>query len=233
MYIRFYYTEHMSRRRYLEGDKQKILALIREGVSYSKIQRDFGVPKSTLSYWVSSQGTVRDTSKQKAHLELARAASAASLRAKKVARLNLAVKSAQEIGAALSIEQTEIGKSLLAMLYWAEGGKQDGNMKFTNTDPDLVYLFLELLRKHYQIDESRLHVALLVHPYHNQGEVIDFWSDKLKINKSQFWKVYIKPRSGLRKEYRRNFYGICNVHYASCAIQRELIALGKYLAANI
>lgn len=223
----------MSRRRYGESEKQTILNLIEEGASYGQLQKRFGVPKSTLSHWVSTKGIVINKSKQLEHLKSSRAAAATVLRARKEERLKLATTSAKELGACLQIQNAEIGKALLAMLYWAEGGKQDGNMKFTNTDPELVYLFLQLLRLHYRLDESRLHIALLVHSYHNQEEVIDFWSQKLNIPKSQFWKVYIKPRSGKREHYRRNFYGICNVHYSSSAIQRELLALGKYLAANI
>jgi hypothetical protein len=112
------------------------------------------------------------------------------------------------------------------MLYWAEGGKTEGNMKFTNTDSDLVLVFLTLLRRAYPIDEARVRIGLQIHNYHDKREVVSFWSRKLNVPESQFWKPYLKPR-GKGKKYRQNFAGICNVHYSSSAIQLELMSIAR------
>ncbi len=140
---------------------------------------------------------------------------------------------ARKVAARVPILQEAVGKALLAMLYWAEGGKTDGAMKFTNTDPELILMFVSLLRKYYEIDERRLRVGLLVHYYHNRSKTRQFWSEKLQIPEAQFWKIYLKPRSGKKKNYKRNFYGICNLHYSSSAIQRELIALGGEISSRV
>jgi hypothetical protein len=219
----------MSKIRHTKDTHRRALELVGKGITYEAIREKLGVPKSTLSVWVSTRGKKPDRTKQIAHLKRARKLATATLSFQKSQRILQAITSAEQTARILLIEKIEINKSLLAMLYWAEGGKQEGNMKFTNTDADLVQLFLSLLRKSYRIEEARLRVALQIHSYHDKNEAISFWSRKLRIPKNQFWKPYLKPRSG-RREYRRNFHGICNLHYASTPIQRELLALGKTLA---
>lgn len=173
-------------------------------------------------------GKKPDRTRQLAHLNVARIAAAEAVRRAKSSRIAQANLTAINLARELPINKEEIGKSLLAMLYWAEGGKQDGNMKFTNTDPDLMLFFITLLRKQYPTEEKRFRVALQLHSYHRSKEEVNFWSKILNIPISQFWKIYRKPRGG-RRTYRRNSHGICNIHYASSAIQRELLALGREL----
>ncbi len=212
--------------------REAVLLLGKSGASYSDIQKKFAVPKSTLSTWFSKAGMVQDRTKQLEHLTRARLLSAQAKHLQKAARVETANEAATEIAASLPLHRQDVGRALLAMLYWAEGGKQDGNMKFTNTDPVLARLFLSLLRRFFDIDEKRLRVAIHVHSYHDQDKVLSFWSKQLNIPKSQFWKIYVKKRSEDR-EYRRNFMGICHVHYASSAIQRELLALGRAIADQV
>lgn len=219
--------------RYPEETKRRVLELGSLGNTYAQIQKKYPVPKSTLSFWFSRAGKKQNRTRQLAHLRLARAASAKSKNKQKAARVKEAMEIARGIAVHVPIYEETFGKSLLAMLYWGEGGKTDCNMKFTNTDPELVSLFASLLRIHYPIDETRFRIGLQIHSYHDPKKILDFWSRKLGIPTSQFWKIYLKPRSGKKKEYRRNFYGICNLHYASSAIQRELIALGKEISLRV
>lgn len=223
----------MAGTRYPEETKKRVLELGALGKTYAQIQKKYPVPKSTLSYWFSRVGKKQDRTRQLAHLSLARIASAKVKNQQKASRIKEADDAARRIAARVPILQEAVGKALLAMLYWAEGGKTDGAMKFTNTDPELILLFISLLRENYEINESRLRVGLLVHYYHNRNQTRQFWSEKLQIPATQFWKIYLKPRSGKKKNYKRNFYGICNLHYSSSAIQRELIALGKEISIQV
>ncbi|MBI5405646.1 hypothetical protein HY972_01230 [Candidatus Kaiserbacteria bacterium] len=223
----------MAGTRYPEETKKRVLELGALGNTYAQIQKKYPIPKSTLSYWFSRAGKKQDRTQQLAHLRLARIASIAAKNRQKASRIKEAEGAAKQVATRVPILQEAVGKALLAMLYWAEGGKTDGSMKFTNTDPELMLIFISLLRKHYKINESRLRVGLLVHYYHNRSQTRQFWSEKLHIPTTQFWKIYLKPRSGKKRNYKRNFYGICNLHYSSSAIQRELIALGKEISLQV
>lgn len=219
--------------RYPEETKKRVLELGALGNTYAQIQKKYPVPKSTLSFWFSRAGRKQDRTKQLDHLRIARIASTKAKNRQKALRIKEAEDTARQVASCVPISQEAVGKALLAMLYWAEGGKTDGGMKFTNTDPELISMFVSLLRKYYKIDESRLRVGLLVHYYHNRSQTRQFWSEKLQIPATQFWKIYLKPRSGKKRNYKRNYYGICNIHYSSSAIQRELIALGKEISLQV
>lgn len=223
----------MAGSRYSEETKRQVLNLGALGNTYAQIQKKYSVPKSTLSYWFSKAGKKQDRVRQLAHLRIARIASIKANNLQKKLRIIEAEDIAKRVANRVPILQEAVGKALLAMLYWAEGGKTDGSVKFTNTDPELILLFISLLRRYYTIDESRLRIGLLVHHYHHRSQTRQFWSEKLQIPATQFWKIYLKPRSGKRRSYKRNFYGICNLHYSSSAIQRELVALGKEISLRV
>ncbi len=218
--------------RWSDEVKSEAMALLRKKVPYSEICTRLGVPKSTLSLWATREAIPRDPERQLRHLRSARKLAVVTIRRKRLERIANAEISAKKVADALNLRDMNLDKALLAMLYWAEGGKQEGNLKFTNTDADLALLFLTLLRRAYSIDESRIRIALQIHETHIQAKVLTFWSKKLGVPKSQFWKPYVKPR-GTGKNYRENFAGICNVHYASSAIQRELIALGREIGRTL
>lgn len=219
--------------RYPKETIKRVLELGALGNTYAQIQKKYPVPKSTLSFWFSRVGKKQDRSRQLDHLRIARAASIKTKNRQKELRIKEAEDTARRVATRVPVAQEAVGKALLAMLYWAEGGKTGSGMKFTNTDPELISMFVSLLRKYYDIDESRLRIGLLVHYYHNRSQTRQFWSEKLRIPVAQFWKIYLKPRSGKKRSYKRNYYGICNLHYSSSAIQRELIALGKEISLQV
>ena len=123
-------------------------------------------------------------------------------------------------------------KSMLSMLYWAEGSKGRGQIVFANTDPKLALLFLTMLRKVYRIDESKLRVRLHLHSYHNVDQSTKFWSDLLKISESKFGKIYIKERSKTKK-FRENFAGICFIKYYSENLRFEILEVADQIAKKI
>ena len=113
-----------------------------------------------------------------------------------------------------------VQKTILAMLYWAEGQKipeLSTCVKFVNTDPRMILLFITLLRNCYEIERK-------------------FWSGLLGVDESQFGKIYVKPRSRTKK-FRRNFAGICFVIYYSVDLRREIVGtgynVGKAIAGEV
>ncbi len=61
-----------------------------------------------------------------------------------------------------TLQDMEFSKEILliicAMIYWCEGGKSERDaVYFTNSDPDLISLFLRLLRKSFNLDELQNH----------------------------------------------------------------------------
>lgn len=220
--------------RHASETKEAVLALVKSGKTYAEIQSEFPIPKSTISTWVKNEGIVHDRTKQLEHLKKARAKAVEIIHKNKTERRALDAERARQELFALPLENISVQKSLLAMLYWAEGTKGESSaLVFVNTDPLLVQLYIWLLRNCYEIEEHRLRVRVHVGYWHDHSEVIKFWSELLKVPGSQFGKIYVKKRStSTQKKFRKNYRGICSVIYGNESIRQELLMLGRLIAEN-
>lgn len=117
---------------------------------------------------------------------------------------------------------------LLGIYYWCEGNKSPKDVVvFTNSDPYVIKAFIHLLRKSFEIDESRFRVSLHLHSYHNVDKELLFWSKTTTIPLSQFFKPYKKGNTGKRK--REGYRGCAQVKYYDIEVARMLLALGRLL----
>lgn len=201
------------------------------GKTYKEITDKLGIPKSTLSTWFGKQikGPF-DRKAQLAHLERIRPLALEAKRKDKEKQLRILKEKIDKEIKTFPLNDIGLYKSMLAMLYWAEGSKHEkvGGLKFANTDPRLLQLYMALLRKCYNINEERFRLRLHLHYYHRIKPTKRFWSEMLQIPLSQFNSTYIKKRSR-RKRFRKNFMGICFVYYFSGDIRKDLMELAYKL----
>lgn len=224
---------------YSEQDKGNVKRMILEGKSYKEITDSLGVPKSTISTWFGNTlKRPRTRSEMLNHLKIIRKLAVVKIKNKwkRINQLEDELISRKITEETLSYPLNNPGfyKSMLAMLYWAEGSKYKGvyGLGFVNTDPILMRFYLTLLRKCYVLDERRLKVRVHVHYYHSIKKVKVFWSKLLNIPIDQFGKIYIKKRSKT-KRFRKNFMGICFINYYDSKIRKELMEIVKKLSVSI
>ena len=224
---------------YKKSEKDQAKKMLSSGASYSAVYKTLGIPKSTLSTWFSnSMGRPWTKDKTNKHLSKIRTKAIRVIKEKyQKIREAETVQIEHKVKEYLKYFPTDnpiIHKTLLAMLYWAEGSKgaRSSGLKFVNTDPDLALLYLNLLRGCYRINEEKISIGLHVHYYHNIGKTKSFWSRLLKVPIIQFNKVYIKKRSQ-NKRFRKNFVGICSIYCPGSSIRRELLMLGLALAKSM
>lgn len=229
----------MRGKTYSKKEKEKVKQLILEGKSYNEITRLLGVPKSTISTWFGK--TIRkpwDRKTMLEHLVNIRKLAAVALRnkwkKKQEEEAQLIKEKVRKELVNYPLENIGFYKSMLTMLYWAEGSryKKVCGLKFANTDPNLARLYTTLLRTCYNIDEKKFRIGLYVHYYHSIKKTKNFWSKTLNIPLTQFNKVYVKKRSKT-KRFRKNFAGICFIYYGDSIIRKELLQLGSSLGKLI
>ncbi len=203
------------------------------GKSYSYITRKLGVPKSTLSTWFNPKYKDIFRTRQKEHLKKARKFAIAALKKRNALRTTMITNNVRKELKDYPIGSTVYMKTILAMLYWAEGAKfkNGGGLTIVNTDPDLLSLYISLLRKCFVIDENKFWIRLHIHHYHDKNECLRFWSRILKVPLRRFAEPHIKPRSKTKK-FRENFMGICSVYNNGGNARRELLELGRQLARH-
>lgn len=99
------------------------------------------------------------------------------------------------------------------MLYWGEGYKSEraSFVDFANSDPSMVKVFVNFLRKIYKLNESKFRVLLYCYADQNVPNLIRFWSELTGIPKKQFTKPYV--RKDFRGDKRKMPYGLVHIRY--------------------
>lgn len=208
--------------------KGKARALRKEGLSYGELTKKLGVSKSTLHSWIYDLRRPKYITDElrRRHLEEIRPLANAAVKRKREREIEIIIQKAKkEVQSWNFLNSIQVQKAFLSLLYWAEGQKlpeRGAPLKFANTDPRLVLLYLTLLRNCYKIDVGRIKVKLYIHWYHKSREVKEFWKRLLDVKDEQFSKIYRKKRSKT-KRFRKNYMGICFVLYQSVDLRQEIV----------
>lgn len=116
------------------------------------------------------------------------------------------------------------------MLYWAEGYKSKNAdwVDLANSDPKMIKVFMNFLRKIYEVDERKFRVLLYCYADQDVRKLINFWSGLTGVPSRQFIKPYI--RKDFKKNGRKMEHGMIHIRY----IDKKLLLdikdrIGKYV----
>ncbi len=209
-------------------DKKEMVIRSRvRGYSIAEISSRFCVSKSTASLWVkdikvSEIGLKRIENR----ILLSRMQSYATNHGKKLNRISKANIEANKLLNKVQINNS-LSLSLLAIMYWCEGSKEDRSIRFTNSDPNLIRMFLRIMRENFQIDEKRITISLHIHDYHDEQQTINFWSKITSVPAIQFNKVFLKKSD---HDYQKTGYkGCIRINYHDEYITRVILLFAKKL----
>src|SRR4029078_11220142 len=82
------------------------------------------------------------------------------------------------------------------MLDWAEGEKWRNSARMSNSDPELLALFADLLRQHFGVRDEQISIYcnLFADDIATQSEIERFWLDRLRLPKTSLRKS-VEPAS--------------------------------------
>lgn len=196
----------------------QIISLRKSGISIPKIAQNLKLPKSTV--WRYVQG-VELTKQQKEALLRAQGGSAQ----RRLLRESAAANEADQI--LLSSFQTRFAPCVLSSLYWAEGTKS--SFVFTNTDADMIRVFLHILRSHFNVSDDRLQVMVRLGSTFSSDKEIRYWSQVVGIPCS-------KIRLNVNAKYNRTTtkHGLCRITVAKGGqLLKTVLSLNKKLTKLI
>ena len=140
----------------------------------------------------------------------------------------------------LSQEEREL-KIAGIMLYWAEGGKEvkyNGQSRatsanFTNSDPEMIKLFLKFLREICGVNEQRLRVHLYCYANQDVDCLKKYWQEITNIPLTQFIKPYVRQDFLLEKKDKMK-YGLIHVVYSDKKLFLQIMDwIKEYLKESI
>lgn len=125
------------------------------------------------------------------------------------------------------------GNLLIAalMLYMGEGTKNGPTVDFVNSDIRILRVFIKFLREICVVDERKIRIYLYCFSDQNPQELIDFWSEQLSVDQSQFTKPYIRTCYG--KNTRRMSHGVVHIRYNDKRLLEKILNLCEELSYKL
>jgi len=174
----------------IERDKARELRA--KGLSINEIVERLGFAKGSVSLWVRD---IELTTQQKQRLskkgfsrktiELRRAN---RLRNERLKREKIVSTAKQDVPMITPEQLWLIG----VMLYWAEGGKTQRTVRFSNGDPEMIEIMMTFFRLVCKVPESKFRGYIHIHPHLDNILAEKHWSQISGIPTSQFFKTYRK-----------------------------------------
>jgi transposase len=196
-----------------EEERLCALTLRANGASLRTIAAHLGLSVSTASAWTCS---VQLTEEQRRRLfvhEASRQKALAVLKKKYLDHQNDLESDAR----ARFIRNVRSGEFLLGLgLYWAEGAKspQESRVSFTNTDTQMLRVFLQWARKYLHVTADELVVRLHLHigHMHRERQIVNFWHKTLGVPAGAFRRT-IWIHAPWKREYENDvqYHGVLTV----------------------
>lgn len=213
---------------------QQCVNLRKKGFSYSEIQREVSVAKSTLQNWLTLAGLTFTKEHLEIQLNKRLSNKAVAVEASRITRIKKAEK---EIEIFVQQYKKYLEDPMFVagiMIYEAEGAKK-GNSRFSNSDYRLVQLFVNFTEKYFLVNKAKnMNFRLYIHEArkNNLIEIKQFWSDKLQISKEDI-KVSWKKNIIKHRRFNFDYKGQLSLTIIGIPLlTRKLLALSSIILSN-
>lgn len=94
------------------------------------------------------------------------------------------------------------------ILYWCEGtnyirkDKTDGTLAFTNTNAEMLKIWLKFLFEVCNLNRSKVRIRLYIHKNQNSQHLKKYWSKILKVPVSNFENVSYTKKDSVKSGYK-------------------------------
>jgi hypothetical protein len=198
------------------SEQQRARELRAEAWTLADIAAELGVSKSSVSLWVRNvEFTPRPRNRghpsMKPHPHHVR----------KLAEIERCHRDGIELIGQLSEREFLV---LGLALYAGEGGKTDGEVRFANSDPRMILVFITWLRRFFEVDEARLRMRLYLHADLDVDAAVRFWSALTGVPPEQFGRPYrAVPDPTIRRN--RHVNGCPAISYGCSLTHRRIIGM--------
>lgn len=193
----------------------RIKFLRSRGYSVPEISREVNTSKTTVLRYIKGVEILPEYISQWAGKR-------GGSRKRMVLKIEEALENAESLVGALTEKEKLL---ILSALYWAEGNKKD--FILTNTDPDLIRVFVNILRQELKLKDDQIRVSIRVYEDLDQEKSLNFWSQIVGIPKEKFLSVNVL--SGKKKGKLE--YGMCRVRVIKGGdLLKKVLGINKVIA---
>ncbi|MCX6718244.1 MAG: helix-turn-helix domain-containing protein [Candidatus Staskawiczbacteria bacterium] len=170
--------------------KGKAINYRKKGYSYNMISQKIGVNKSTLSNWLNKIPFSPNE-------EVLRRIGSAKLKS----ALFKHTQKIEEIAEMKNLAEKDLGKItkrdfwfLGIGLYSGEGSKSNEQIRFSNSNPEMIKIAVIWFKKICNLKNKNLNPFVHLYPDNDIEETLNYWSKVTGIPKKQFGKTYVDKR---------------------------------------
>ena len=217
----------------LIGSVQKLRS---EGKTYSEIMRELNIhiSKSTISSWCQKivlPKWYKDKVEELNHKNFSKAQQMAwaSNKIKRERFLQVLLFNNKHLVSRL--QDKDILKMLLAMLYLGEGAKwrSHSGLMLGSSDPDIIKLYMLLLNLCYGIKAETLKCRISYRADQDIKYLENYWSRVTSIPLTNFYKTKPDARTIGKPTKKKDYKGVCVLTCGGSHIQLELEAIPKLI----
>lgn len=212
--------------------RQNARKLRSEGYSLKEIAEKLKLSKGSVSVWVrdielSLQQRQRLTSKNQS-LEIVERRRATRLK-NELTKREVIIKSAEKQVPKLSKKELWL---IGTMLYWAEGGKTKGIVRFSNSDPNMITTMMVFFRSICNVSENNFRGYIHIHPHLDHLAAEDYWSKISGIRKEHFYKTYRKAPASSQSKHNNLPYGTFDIYICDTKLLLTITGWAKGIFGN-
>ncbi len=212
--------------------KDEALSLRKRGFSITLIEKQLGIPRSTLSGWF--KGIILSAKYAKilqdnklTSLTKNRSLAVTWHNKQKENRLLEAQNNANTILDSIDFNNNTYIKIFLAALYMGEGSKKKPETSMGNSDPYILRFYIKSLIKLYIVKRENIKFELHLRADQNGEEMKKYWAKELDLLAKNCTSISYDKRTFGQKTYE-TYKGVCLIRSgAPVAIQRELVYLSR------
>ena len=204
----------------MESKKIKEMCdLYRTGLSMMMVSEKLDIPHSTVSYYLKKKNIARRNPSEAGYLS----------------HLHRFGRKSYKVRDKLTPEEENL-RIAGTMLYWAEGYKKNNTsaVAFSNSDPEMIKVFLKFLRIICNVQEKRLRALLFLFKDQDEELFRRYWSKITNIPINQFNMSYIRnSRSDIGTYKRKSKYGTLLLRYADKKLLQQILHwIDEYASLN-
>lgn len=216
----------------LRKERRLAIKLRLQGKSYSEIRKKIKASKSSISLWLQNYPlTTEQISK------LTKRYRTKQIENYRNTVLKRREKRLKEIYEKVKTDLLPLSKRefLIAglFLYLGEGGKT-ARIVVSNTDPDIVKFVLNWYTKALKVPKEIIRVQLQLYKDMDIKKEEDFWREFLNLDKSQFWKSYIKNTGSQAIDHSGGFkHGTCGINFGDIRLHEKIMMSIKAILNSV
>lgn len=229
----------------MRPERAKAIESRKKGMSYSQIEKLLGIPRSTLSGWLSNLPISAEAS-----MRISKRGRAISTAALVKRNKQQTIDAENRARSARHRSRANIGvisrRELLLLgvaLYWAEGFKRANRrngrsvtyhaVSFTNSDPGIIAVFVRFLREICAVDDRKIYLSLRIFPGQGEDQIKGYWSRVTGLPLSQFRKTYrgISISSSRKRPFNRLENGTLRIAVGDTLLFHKILGCIDALSA--